>query len=356
MTDDQSDINEEEEEKYNLFRIRLVCTLLDTCGSYFTKGTHKERLDRFLVHFQRYILRKHFWSSDVKFMIDDTFENLRPKLKRAKTLEDAYKAVEDQEKKPSKSSWGPKSYSIKTTNVNNDDESNNVNTSHSSEHSDFDSSFIKSGEEETVLKNEVGGDNYIKPKSSEYIPCNEDDEFVKQLDQFLNDSRESSQLDNVQLNRGGLTNLAIPMNLYGKETTPERENKEANVIPFKVLLKKGNKKQPTFSDINIPKDVKLASVHLKTRSQQKKQQQEMKRLVLKYDERDRQQSSVEERKFKDEDITFGIRPYASTQRGQKNLYKRHDGRGYPSYDENFNQQDWHPRGNGRGRGRGKDKQ
>ena len=36
----------------HLFRIRLVCTLLDTCGQYFDRGTSKKRLDCFLIYFQ----------------------------------------------------------------------------------------------------------------------------------------------------------------------------------------------------------------------------------------------------------------------------------------------------------------
>lgn len=36
----------------HLFRIRLVCTLLDSCGQYFDRGTSKKRLDCFLIYFQ----------------------------------------------------------------------------------------------------------------------------------------------------------------------------------------------------------------------------------------------------------------------------------------------------------------
>ncbi len=36
----------------HLFRIRLVCTLLDCCGQYFDRGTSKKRLDCFLIYFQ----------------------------------------------------------------------------------------------------------------------------------------------------------------------------------------------------------------------------------------------------------------------------------------------------------------
>lgn len=36
----------------HLFRIRLVCTLLDTCGQYFDRGSSKKKLDCFLIYFQ----------------------------------------------------------------------------------------------------------------------------------------------------------------------------------------------------------------------------------------------------------------------------------------------------------------
>jgi hypothetical protein len=36
----------------DFFRIRLVCTLLDTCGMCFDRGTAKKKLDFFLTFFQ----------------------------------------------------------------------------------------------------------------------------------------------------------------------------------------------------------------------------------------------------------------------------------------------------------------
>ena len=36
----------------NYFRVRLVCTLLDTCGQYFDRGSGKRKMDCFLVFFQ----------------------------------------------------------------------------------------------------------------------------------------------------------------------------------------------------------------------------------------------------------------------------------------------------------------
>ena len=48
-------------------RVRLVCTLLDTCGSFFCKGKAGRRLDRFLAYFQRYLLAKPPLPLDIDF-------------------------------------------------------------------------------------------------------------------------------------------------------------------------------------------------------------------------------------------------------------------------------------------------
>ena len=36
----------------HLFRVRLVCVVLETCGTYFDKGSSKRKLDCFLIYFQ----------------------------------------------------------------------------------------------------------------------------------------------------------------------------------------------------------------------------------------------------------------------------------------------------------------
>jgi hypothetical protein len=51
------------------FRIRLIITLLQTCGHYFSKGSSKRKLDKFLLHFQRYILSKGPLPLDIEFDI-----------------------------------------------------------------------------------------------------------------------------------------------------------------------------------------------------------------------------------------------------------------------------------------------
>ncbi|KAH0515625.1 Regulator of nonsense transcripts 2 [Microtus ochrogaster] len=91
----------------HLFRIRLVCTILDTCGQYFDRGSSKRKLDCFLVYFQRYVWWKkslevwtkdHPFPIDIDYMISDTLELLRPKIKLCNSLEESIRQVQDLER------------------------------------------------------------------------------------------------------------------------------------------------------------------------------------------------------------------------------------------------------------------
>lgn len=79
---------------HDCFRVRLVCTLLDTCGMCFDHGSSKIKLDSFLVLFQMYILAKETVPLEIEYMIEDTFTELRPKLRRFQLYEEAVAAVE----------------------------------------------------------------------------------------------------------------------------------------------------------------------------------------------------------------------------------------------------------------------
>ena len=60
----------------DLFRSQLVCELLNTCGQYYVRGQAKERLNRFLMYFQRYLLTKQYVPLHIEFSILDTLDTL----------------------------------------------------------------------------------------------------------------------------------------------------------------------------------------------------------------------------------------------------------------------------------------
>ncbi len=86
----------------HLFRIRLACVLLDTCGEYFDNGSSKKKLDCYLVYLQRYYWFKRSlpcWTNERPFpleaknLMDEIFEMLRPKLKQFTSLAEAENGV-----------------------------------------------------------------------------------------------------------------------------------------------------------------------------------------------------------------------------------------------------------------------
>ena len=78
------------------FRIRLVCTLLDTCGMCFDRGSLKKKLDEFLLFFNLYVLCKEQpLPMEIEFMLSDTLELLRPDFKFKHDLYEAVTAVDE---------------------------------------------------------------------------------------------------------------------------------------------------------------------------------------------------------------------------------------------------------------------
>lgn len=88
----------------NVFRIRLVCALLETCGAYFNSGSSKKRLDYFLVFFQNYYWFKYsdpHWGDEnqfpiyVKYIYQECLTSLRPKLTLYTSWQQCKDAIEE---------------------------------------------------------------------------------------------------------------------------------------------------------------------------------------------------------------------------------------------------------------------
>ena len=80
------------------FRIRLVCTILESCGVCFDRGAARKKLDFFLTFFQYYTHTKTNLPMEIDFIIQDTFALIRPQLKLASNLDEASRAFADQVK------------------------------------------------------------------------------------------------------------------------------------------------------------------------------------------------------------------------------------------------------------------
>ncbi len=78
----------------DFFRIRLISTVLETCGMFFNKGAAGKKLDYFLSFFQYYIHTKNPLPMDIEFLIQDIFALTRPQWKLASNIEEATKVFQ----------------------------------------------------------------------------------------------------------------------------------------------------------------------------------------------------------------------------------------------------------------------
>ncbi|PPS06853.1 hypothetical protein GOBAR_AA13793 [Gossypium barbadense] len=235
------------------FRIRMVITLLQTCGHYFDRGSSKRKLDRFLVHFQRYILSKGALPLDIEFDLQDLFAELRPNMTRYSSMEEVNAALVELEEHEHSASTD------KTVNEKHSDteKPSSRTTSHSIS---TDQPSILNGSEEN------GG--------------------------------ESMEQRKLELRGRPTLNMMIPMNVFegsikdhhgrvvGGESGDEALDEEAGgsrEVQVKVLVKRGNKQQT--KQMYIPRDCTLVQSTKQKEAAEFEEKQDIKRLVLEYNDR-----------------------------------------------------------------------
>ncbi|KAG8440022.1 hypothetical protein GDO86_005988 [Hymenochirus boettgeri] len=315
----------------HLFRIRLVCTILDTCGQYFDRGSSKRKLDCFLVYFQRYIWWKksldvwtkdHPFPIDIDYMISDTLELLRPKMKLCNSISEAVRNVQDLEReflvklgllndKESKHSLAEGEHLEEEDDDEEEEaetEEQSGNESEMNEHEDDASENEEEEREEeeeentdymtdSNKENETDEENtevMIKGGGIKHVACAEDEDFIQALDKMMAENLQQRSGESVKVHQ---LDVAIPLHLKsqlkkGPALSPvEVDPDSGDTMPFVMLTRRGNKQQ--FKILNVPVSSQLAEKH---RSQQKVEQEErmrMKKLTLDINERQEQEDYQE---------------------------------------------------------------
>ncbi|CEP12054.1 hypothetical protein [Parasitella parasitica] len=288
---------------HDFFRIRLCCTLLDTCGMCFDRGSSKKKLDNFLTFFQMYVLSKNKPPMDVDFMITDTLEMLRPQLQVLSSYEEANEAVDRmllEQLKTVQSTTDGKALledgfedselSDSSASGGEEDEDDLLPQDRQQQDEDADTSNINNQDEDdqdvVVLKNK-----------REQLSREEEEEFEREFSKMMSDSIDSRKFEK----KGAMLDVPIPMNLRGSQadrrTLAQGAGKpETGKMAFTLLTKKGNRQQTKI--MQVPSDSVLA---VSTRSKQeaeREEQQQLKQLVLNYEEREAaaaRQAAAEER-------------------------------------------------------------
>ncbi|KAL5569213.1 hypothetical protein UlMin_025788 [Ulmus minor] len=345
------------------FRIRMVITLLETCGHYFDRGSSKRKLDRFLVHFQRYILSKGALPLDIEFDLQDLFADLRSKMTRYSSIEEVNAALVELEEhelafptdkannekhseteKPSSRSTSKTISGNGQSVVNGSEENGRGNDDLGDSDSDSGSGTIDpegqdeeefgegnhddEGDSEEEDDDDDGGgpasddddEVHVRQKFMQVDP-QEEAEFDQELKAFLQESMEQRRLE---LRGRPTLNMMIPINVFegttkdhhgrgvGGESGDEVLDEEAGgskEIQVKVLMKRGNKQQT--KQMFIPRNSSLIQSTKQKEAAELEEKQDIKRLVLEYNDREEEELNG-----------IGTQTLNHTQSGNNRIYSR----------------------------------
>ncbi|XP_021341258.1 regulator of nonsense transcripts 2-like isoform X2 [Mizuhopecten yessoensis] len=329
----------------HLFRIRLTCVVLETCGQYFDKGSSKKKLDCFLIYFQRYYWFKRqcsIWTEDRPFPIDvenlmqDTIEAIRPKSQVPQNYEEASKAAEDLENEYKQKLASVLSI-IETDEGNSseadegvlttireieeiDDFSNSLsNTEDDSEasgedHSQSQRSYTGSmsnrdqGEEGEGVETSENDDDDMLDSAGEddeitlltggpkFVKCSEDDDFMTAFDKMMIDNIQARNHESLKVPQ---LDIAVPMHLKDKNKKAacsnfletQEEPKENKSIDFVLMTRRGNKQQ--FTNLNVPISAEFAAKYKEREHAEKMEKERMKQVVLGIHERQEEEDYQE---------------------------------------------------------------
>ena len=279
----------------DFFRIRLVATILETCGIFFNRGIAGKKLDYFLSFLQYYIYTKDPLPMDIEFLIQDVFALTRPHWKLASNLDEASKAfqlamVQDQkmtgiEKPEELDSDGASEADIGDNDIeaelpeNEGDEDMETEDdidvdSHGNNHT---SSVSTDSEEEAI----------VVTRQEEILDPEDEADFEREYARMIAESLDSRKHERKSA-------FDVPLPMKRKDTTAnsdpcgDESNNDhatpAGTMIFSLLTKRGNRQQTRA--VALPSDSTLA-IAMKTRKQvEREEQKRIKDLVLNYDLRD----------------------------------------------------------------------
>uniref|UniRef100_A0A9L0RIE0 UPF2 regulator of nonsense mediated mRNA decay n=1 Tax=Equus caballus TaxID=9796 RepID=A0A9L0RIE0_HORSE len=267
--------------------------------------------------------KDHPFPIDIDYMISDTLELLRPKIKLCNSLEESIRQVQDLERefliklglvndKDSKDSM------TEGENLEEDEEEeeggaeteeqsgneSEVNEPEEEEGSDNDDDEGEEEEEENTdyltdsnKENETDEENtevMIKGGGLKHVPCVEDEDFIQALDKMMLENLQQRSGESVKVHQ---LDVAIPLHLKSqlRKGPPlgggEGEAESADTMPFVMLTRKGNKQQ--FKILNVPMSSQLAANHWNQQQAEQEERMRMKKLTLDINERQEQEDYQE---------------------------------------------------------------
>ncbi|ETI20095.1 hypothetical protein G647_08129 [Cladophialophora carrionii CBS 160.54] len=284
------------------FRIRLVCTILDTCGICFDRGSSKKKLDFFLTFFQYYMATKEPLPMEIDFLVQDTYSLVRPNWKLVTDLGEAAKVfaeavsanykqqaaeksveqAEDMEDSASDDALGDGDGEVEGEVAQSSEDDGDAGAD---EDTGEDRDEVDSDEEEQI----------VVMRQEEQLDPEAEAEFDRAFEKMMAES-----LDSRKFERKTHFDVPIPIRKIARapiepndeEATPAPMS-ESNTMAFSLMTKKGNRQQASSPDswrmtktIELPSDSSFAVSMKSQQAAEREEQQRIKNLVLNYDLRE----------------------------------------------------------------------
>jgi regulator of nonsense transcripts 2 len=289
----------------DFFRIRLIATMLETCGMFFSRGAAGKKLEYFLSFLQYYIHTKHPLPMDIEFIVQDTFVLTRPQWKLATNLEEAAKAFQLAIAQDQKSSGIDKvvdqdEVSVRSSSEDDGREGNDELGDPEAE-SDRDSEFVGDDEDgevdddgeylddqhdqsQSMKDTDSEEEAIVVTKKAEEFDPEAEAEFDREFAKMMTESLESRKFDRKPL-------FDVPLPLRSKTRDPstatdseEQSGTGTSTMAFSLLTKKGNRQQTR--NVVLPSDSTFAVAMKNQQQAEREEQQRIKNLVLNYDLRE----------------------------------------------------------------------
>ncbi|CCG83005.1 Putative uncharacterized protein [Taphrina deformans PYCC 5710] len=263
----------------DFFRVRLVLVLLNTCGSSFSHGALRNKMDLFLSFFQYYLKTKARMPIDVEYSVVNTLGRIRPGLRLCTTVEEAARELDESLERSNEVSTVPRE---------------------TQEDHDFGMSSTSS-----VVEDELSGDDSDAANESRESDSGDEQHFV-----LLEKKREQDDLDRLaedELDRefGRLMNesldlrkqeikkpldIALPRRLASAafhEESPRSEGQSTHLqardvsdvaVKFTFLSRKSKPRM-----LDLPSDSPLAINNAAHRIAEEEEKRTIRELTLKYE-------------------------------------------------------------------------
>lgn len=275
----------------DFFRIRLICTFLDTCGMCFDRGTQKRKLDNILTFFMYYIRCKNELPMDVDFMVSDSLEAVRPELKLPKTIEEAAMAVDEM----FNVAFHDDATAIEGEGEDSGDEGAPDQGERDDDDEDKDDDEDETDPNSPVDPRAPSPDQLVVLSASNSLEGanmgpseDEDGEFAKELAKMVIDTSTESRKVDKKTALALWDSAVLPPSARRRkvEEVDETESavKDTNVMTFTVVTKRGNKQQTR--QLAVPSTAALAVHTRSAQAEDRVEQQHLKRLVLNYEQRE----------------------------------------------------------------------